>query len=250
MVVLIAEAMVQVLPVNSKLLTRMCKIFFIHQRTTGLMVFLVLCGIASLASAQQSDWPPHMQGMIMENGEWKAPTPETAMRKLLDSDGSESTFWAVAAVLNQTHKSHSPAELDAFAREIGRIFVEGEDWQRINAAQALVIADRYGIIIEIYESREPGSNNPSTSVLFNMLGRSGENGLDYLRGVLSNSEKPEICNENPRSGIIYPELKFCELQGGLWCEAGSELIGFPGGPTQDDWDQRCYIPPDPFGWDQ
>ncbi|MXW13447.1 MAG: hypothetical protein F4120_10705 [Rhodothermaceae bacterium] len=153
-------------------------------------------------------------------------------------------------MLNQAYKSYSAAELDAFATEVGRIFVDGEPWQAMNAGEALVIADRYDIIIEIYESREPGSNSPSTSALFNMLGRSGENGLDYLRTVLSNSEKPEICNENPRSGIIYPELKFCELQGGLWCEAGSELIGFPGGPTQDDWDKRCYIPPDPFGWEQ
>ncbi len=228
----------------------MSKIFVIHQRTTGLVVFLVLCGFASLAAAQQSDLSPHMQGMIMENGEWKAPTPESAMHRLLESDGSEPTFWAVAAVLNQTHKSYSSAELDAFATEVGRIFVEGDFWQSINAADALRVADRDDIIIEIYESREPGSNSPSTSALFNMLGGHEGNGLDYLRTVLSNSEEPQICNENPRSGIIYPELKFCELQRGLWCEAGSELIGFPGGPTQDDWDKRCYIPPDPFGWDQ
>ncbi len=225
----------------------MSKIFVIHQRITGLVAFLILCGFVSLASAQQSDLSPHMQGMIMESGEWKVPTPETAMRMLLESDGSESTFWAVAAVLNQTHKSYSSAELDAFATEVGRIFVEGEDWQRINAADALRVAGRYDVIIEIYESREPGSNRPATGVLFNMLGGHEGHGLDYLRKVLSNSEKPEICNENPRSGIIYPELKFCELQEGLWCKAGFELIGFPGGPTQEDWDKRCYIPPDPFG---
>ena len=183
----------------------------------------------------------------MENGEWKAPTPETAMRKLLDSDGPYTAAWAVAAVLNSTYKSYSSAELDAFAMEVGRIFVEGEDWPSIDAGEALVFADRYDVIINVYESRELGSNSPSTSVLFNMLGRSGEKGLDYLRMVLSNSEKPEICNENPRSGIIYPEFKLCELQGGLWCEAGDELIGFPGGPTQDDWDKRCYVPLDPMG---
>ena len=223
---------------------------YIHQCTTGLVAFLILCGFSSLASAQQSDLPPHMQGMIMENGEWRAPTPETAMRRLLESDGSESTFWAVAAVLNQAHKSYSSAELDAFATEVGRIFVEGDFWQSINAADALRVADRDDIIIEIYESRDPGSNSPSTSALFNMLEGHEGNGLDYLRKVFSNSEKPEICNENPRSGIIYPDLKFCELQGGLWCEAGSELIGFPGGPTQENWDKRRYIPPDPFGWDQ
>ena len=225
----------------------MIKIFSTHQHTTGLVViFLVLCGLAPLASAQQSDLPPHMQGMIMERGEWKAPTPETAMSKLLDADGSEETFWAVAAVLNQTYKSYSPTELDAFATEVGRIFVEGDDWPASDAAMALRIADRYDIIIEIYESREPGSNRPSTSGLFNML-RTGEEGRDYLRKVLSNSEKPQICNENPRSGIIYPELKFCDLQEGLWCKAGFELIGYPGGPTWDDWDKRCYLPPNPLG---
>ncbi len=183
----------------------------------------------------------------MENGEWKAPTPETAMRRLLDSEGPYTSARAVAAVLNQTYKSYSPAGLDAFATEVGRVFVDGEGWQAMNAGEALAMAGRYDVIIEIYESREPGSNSPSTVVLFNMLRRSGENGIDYLRAVLSNSEEPQICNENPRSGIIYPELKFCELQEGLWCKAGFELVGFPGGPTQDDWDKRCYIPPDPFG---
>ncbi|MDE2645426.1 MAG: hypothetical protein OXI05_06275 [Bacteroidota bacterium] len=225
----------------------MNKTLLIRHHTMGVAIFLGLCGFASLASAQQSDRSPHYQGMIMENGEWKAPTPETAMRKLLDSDGPYTAAWAVAAVLNSTYKSYSSAELDAFAMEVGRIFVEGEDWPSIDAGEALVFADRYDVIINVYESRELGSNSPSTSVLFNMLGRSGEKGLDYLRMVLSNSEKPEICNENPRSGIIYPEFKLCELQGGLWCEAGDELIGFPGGPTQDDWDKRCYVPLDPMG---
>ncbi|MXZ17372.1 MAG: hypothetical protein F4Y81_03980 [Rhodothermaceae bacterium] len=225
----------------------MNKTLLIRHHTMGVAIFLGLCGFVSLASAQQSDRSPHYQGMIMENGEWKAPTLETAMRKLLDSDGPYTAAWAVAAVLNSTYKSYSSAELDAFAMEVGRIFVEGEDWPSIDAGEALVFADRYDVIINVYESRELGSNSPSTSVLFNMLGRSGEKGLDYLRMVLSNSEKPEICNENPRSGIIYPEFKLCELQEGLWCKAGFELIGFPGGPTQDDWDKRCYVPLDPMG---
>ncbi|MXZ18805.1 MAG: hypothetical protein F4069_11550 [Rhodothermaceae bacterium] len=81
----------------------MTKIFFIRQRTTGLVVFLILCGFASLASAQQSDLSPHYQGMIMESGEWKAPTPERAMRELLDSEGPYTSTWAVAAVLNQAY---------------------------------------------------------------------------------------------------------------------------------------------------
>ncbi|MXW14901.1 MAG: hypothetical protein F4Z62_04600 [Rhodothermaceae bacterium] len=225
----------------------MNKTLLIRHHTMGVAIFLGLCGFVSLASAQQSDRSPHYQGMIMENGEWKAPTLETAMRKLLDSDGPYTAAWAVAAVLNSTYKSYSSAKLDAFSVEIGRIFVEGEDWQRANAAQALRLAGRSDVIINVYESREPGSNTPPTSLLFNMLGGHEGKGLDYLRMVLSNSEKPEICNENPRSGIIYPEFKLCELQEGLWCKAGFELIGFPGGPTQDDWDKRCYVPLDPMG---
>ena len=219
----------------------------IYRRTAGVIFFLFLCGFGKTGSAQESElW---IQGMILENGVWKAPTPETAMRKLLDSEYPDiGTQAAVVAVLNETYNTYPSAVLDAFAMEVGRIFIEGTNWQRFHAQSALRIADRADVIIHIYESRDSYTDPPSIGVLFNMLSGDGGLGDAYLRQILLMNEKPPICNENPRIDK-YPVLKFCDGQESLWCKAAEELIGDPAGsPIQEDWDKRCYVSDDPFGW--
>jgi len=193
-----------------------------------------------LAQEQEPVNPLH-EGMILEQGMWVPPTPESALRALINSDGYD-TFWAVAAILNQSHKSYSPSELDAFADEVVRVFNEDPGWPSANAAEALGLGGRCDLIIDIYESNDQNPTRHSTSLLFNMLGRCANGGLDYLWHVFSTSEKPPVCNENPRGDFEVLDFNYCDLQRGTWCLAGFELIDLQGGPSQDDWDKRCYRP--------
>ena len=184
---------------------------------------------------------PLREGMILEHGQWVTPTPESALRALINSDGYD-TFRAVAAILNQSHKSYSPSELDAFADEVVRVFNGDPGWPSKNAAEAIVFSNRADLLINIYESTDQNPTRHPTSLLFNMLARCGKEGLDYLWHIFSISEKPPVCNENPRGDFEDRTFNYCDLQRGTWCLAGYELIGQPGGPSQDDWDKRCYRP--------
>ena len=76
---------------------------------------IVLVTVAILfpvgTGAQEKQKPPE-SGMVMEAGEWRAPTPATALRALLD-DADIGRRDAAIAVLRQRFGTFSTAELDA-----------------------------------------------------------------------------------------------------------------------------------------
>jgi len=232
----------------------------------SLLIFL-LVGFIKVTIAQESkeseDYSIAFENpnMLFKDGKWVIPTPETALDKLLNADGTEKVFgesWEpLVAVLNQTFRQYSRTELDALAYEVGRIFVESPNfWQVVSASHALVSARRTDVIIDIYEhpSKWNHLRNISPRGIFNMLMRTGtKEGEDYVWKIFNESEKPAICSEDPHGGDWLqnlPNPSVCDLRS-LWCQAGSELIGRPGGPlNQEDWDKRCYEPMNPWGPDE
>ena len=80
----------------------------------------------------------HKPGMIMEDGVWKAPTPQMALDAIATNpnSGRESAL----AVLRQTMETRSAAELDALADELGRLVREGTEDQWLHATVVLELA--------------------------------------------------------------------------------------------------------------
>ena len=216
--------------------------FYNNWHRAWLTFSIILC--ASLVERPVAAQVPYLgpqQGMILENGVLKAPTPESAMRKLMDSTdflGPETSLeieYALVAVLLQIFEPRSRAELDAFAAELGRIFAEERGWPGSYAGVALRAAGRSDVFIRIYESIEDYPRLDDPSAILNAVKGSG--GLDYVRQIFADSEKPPPCSSDPPP---LPDLNWNWCPNvGPWCDAGGNLVGLPGGPTMEEWEALC-----------
>ena len=109
----------------------------------NLVLSLLVLMLPAVAAAQETR-VHYKKGLVMDNGTWQKPTPETALRALMTQEVADSD--PAAAVLRQVFHPRPAAELDAFAAELGRLVLEGTSAQSFRAQLALVFAaaDSYG----------------------------------------------------------------------------------------------------------
>ena len=244
-----------------------------QSRTMKRIMFLLLAVLSPVGlDGQDRDRPPK-RGMVMEGGEWKAPTPATALRavemltvEMLQVEETATNHIrasdAALAVLRQRYNTYTPAELGAFAGELVRLIREGNE-AHVHTAYSILTraAAEYdgepergvaypGVVdalIGLYESYE------------DRLGREGDyalhavfqaGGVDYVRNLYESSEQPPECQWPSQAAVEYPdgEWRFQtreELENPcpnvcLWCQAGRLLVIYTDdGPDEELWSRLC-----------
>ena len=223
----------------------------------NLIALMLTALLASGALAQTKD------GMHFKNGVWIAPTPQSALDAILSGEGDGMVANHAAAVLRQKFDRRSAAELDAFAEELGRIFVEGNYMQSVRAGSALTHATLESgegipytksrdLFIRIYESVRGTDVILASRALSKVFHTDGE---DYVRDLFHKSPKPEKpCSPG---GIVslgeLPEEPVCPIEHDPWCDAGEILASnairnklvppLPTDPPPEDIYPYCY------GWE-
>ncbi len=201
--------------------------------------------------AQEKEKPPQ-SGMVMEAGEWLAPTPATALRALLSDPERSVGRDAVVAVLRQRFGTFSTAELNAFADDLAGIMRDGTRVQVYQARRALIQAaptwegiERGGVpyagatrvFIELYESYEDSLGNKADEALYGVMETGG---VEYVRRLFEASEQPPPCQHpQQRGGVVMPENPCPNVC--TWCQAGDLLVmnGVDGAPDEDLWKALC-----------
>ena len=218
---------------------------------------IVLVTVAILfpvgTGAQEKQKPPE-SGMVMEAGEWRAPTPATALRALLDdADGLIGRRDAAIAVLRQRFGTFSAAELDAFADDLASVMRDGTDQQATDAHMALIFAaatywpPERGVpyagatraFVRLYESYDDSLGHKADGALYGVM-RTG--GVEYVRRLFEASEQPPPCQyppqtlAGPRTVPENPCPNVC-----MWCQAGGALVmsEADGAPAEDLWTALC-----------
>ena len=163
-----------------------------------LVLSILMCLLALPVIAQSK------RGMHYTDGTWTAPTTQSALE--VTRSGDRNTVYAVA-VLRQTFNKHDATELDAFADELVKLFLEGDYAQSAAAASALVLAGtQHGegtpytkspeLSMRIYEELR------GTDVILAWRALSSAfraNGEVLVRDLFHNSPKPnEACNPSMR----------------------------------------------------
>ena len=204
---------------------------------------------AAGTGAQEKERPPE-KGMVMEAGEWRAPTPATALRALLsDTDGLVGRDAAVA-VLRQQFGTFSVAQLDAFADDLLRVTRDGTRPQGHRAHMALIHAaatmgPEHGIpyagatraFVRLYESYDDRLGDEADRALHGVMETGG---VEYVRRLFEASEQPPPC-QHPQlmRGREMPENPCPNVC--TWCQAGELLVwkGAAGAPDEDLWEALC-----------
>jgi hypothetical protein len=235
------------------------------------IIFLLLALLSPVGlDGQDRDRPPK-RGMVLESGEWKAPTPATALRamEMLVVEESTTSYLrdlrasdAVRAVLRQRYDTHSDTELDAFAGELVRLIREGNEVQVYAAYYALTDAalefdgaPEEGVpypgavdaFIGLYESYEDRLG-PEADRALHGVAQTG--GFDYIRNLFESSEQPPACQWPAQTAVEYPdgEWRFQtreELENPcpnvcVWCQAGDLLVIYTNdGPDEELWSRLC-----------
>ncbi|WP_420441985.1 hypothetical protein [Candidatus Palauibacter sp.] len=237
-----------------------------------IMLFLLALLSPVGLDGQDKDRPPK-RGMVLESGEWQAPTPPSALRavemltvEMLDaSETASNHVWAgdaARAVLRQRYNTHSTAELDAFAADLIRLIREGNETQVHTAYSVLTRS-----ALEFDDAPEEGVAYPGAVDAFiglyksyeDRLGREADRalhavaqtgGFDYIRDLYESSEQPPECQWPAQRAIEYPdgEWRFQtreELENPcpnvcLWCQAGALLVIYTDdGPDEELWSRLC-----------
>ncbi len=207
---------------------------------------------AAPASGQdrEHDAPP-MSGMVLDADEWRIPTPETALRALLDEEGRSPNAPAIA-VLRQRFEDRSASELEAFASRLARIIVEGGEAEANRAVLALLIAaggDDAGAgtpyagsakaFATVYESHLDKTSVEAWQALayVDQVG-----GVDYIAEVWRGAEAPPVCLLGGAVEASTPPppgaADSCRTRS-EWCSAGRHLLGTPRGPSEEEFEARC-----------
>ena len=232
-----------------------------------IMLFLLVHMSPVGLEGQDKDRPPK-RGMVLESGEWQAPTPATALRavEMLTVEESTTSYLrgldAARAVLRQQYYTHSDTELDAFASELVRVIREGNEAQvdaaystLTNAALEFDDAPEEGVpylgaldaFIGLSESYEDRLGREADRAL-HAVAQTG--GFDYIRDLYESSEQPPECQWPAQRAIEYPdgEWRFQtreELENPcpnvcLWCQAGALLVIYTDdGPDEELWSGLC-----------
>ncbi|MYE33316.1 MAG: S46 family peptidase [Gemmatimonadales bacterium] len=216
------------------------------------LFFLVLLCPAGLSAREQMP----ERGMLLERGQWRTPTPTSALRTLQveesDADGRLRGRNAAEAVLRQHFESRSKAELDAFADDLVRLIRDGTKLQAYAAHMALIhsaaVAEEPGrgvpytgaadAFIRLYESYdgEARLQYEGDQALYGIFETGG---VDYVRALFDASEQPPPC-QWPPMGLDVPQVvenpcpNVC-----AWCQAGKLLLAASGGPAPELWSRLC-----------
>ena len=216
---------------------------------------IVLVTVAILfpvgTGAQEKEKPPE-SGMVMEAGEWRAPTPATALRALLDdADGGVGRRDAAIAVLRQRFGTFSAAQLDAFADDLASVMRDGTEVQARDARRALANAaatymgPEHGVpyagatraFVKLYESYDDRLGPKADHALYGVMETGG---VEYVRRLFEESEQPPPCqypHEVPEGEMPEnPCPNVC-----TWCQAGGLLVvnRALGAPAEDLWTALC-----------
>ncbi len=209
-----------------------------------LVLSLLVLMLPAVAAAQEAK-VQYKEGMVMENGTWRKPTPETALRDIMMPGGMSMN--AAVAVLRQTFDARSASELDAFADQLMRLAREGTEAQWVEATVALIIAAKkdyeggtpyVGAVdaaIRFYESFEGRTSRQASRALRVVIRAGGE---DYVRKLFESSEPPtKPCLDSYPKLLpgeeLPPREAFCPYTS-AWCVAGKLLILNSNG-TPDDY---------------
>ena len=195
----------------------------------------------------------YKRGMIKDNGAWKNPTPETALRALMEGDVSERAYgsYAALAVLRQRFDTRPAAELDAFADELARSVIEGTNEQSYSARGVLTLASMdFGdgtpyagavdVLIRVYELLQGRDHRKVKSALFDVFDAGG---VDFVKNVFGSSDPPkEACK--PCGGTTMVDCKDVANQcpyESAWCDAGKLLaMNTDEGPAPEDVLPVCF----------
>jgi hypothetical protein len=190
-------------------------------------------------------------GMVLEEGTWQAPTAATALRALVNREGTHPRAPAVA-LLRQTFEPRSANELGAFADQLTRIMLEGDEETAREARLTLIVAasneypdEEEGIpytravdaFIRVYEAQEDKASDEA----WNAMGWISDTyGIEYILETFNTAEIPPRCLQHalpdPESEI--PVEDPCRPRS-EWCSAGLYLFGTPHAPDDEEYDSRC-----------
>lgn len=172
------------------------------------------------------------------------PTPQFALNAI-----QEQKEWgklAAIKILNQMDEPRSPAELDAFADDLGRLILESSSKKVARDALGVLWSASYPsdsppyergleILIDVYEIMD-GTEAVSTGTVLGTIFHTGTRGKAYLIDLFTSSKPPEKpCWLQPQ-GVPKtvdgqylnkisepPKEEWCPYKT-QWCEVGSILV--------------------------
>lgn len=225
-----------------------------------LMLSLLVLLLPAYAGAQEvpRQTPPE-RGMVLDQNEWRTPTPVTALRELQNAVASDvggvlNGQQATVAVLRQTFDNRSTMTLDAFAHDLVTLVREGPEHQAHAAYMALIQAgtvyddpDR-GVpysgaadaFIGLYESYVDRVSTEAEKALYGVFHTGG---VEYVRDLFGASEQPPECqypsqSERPDGQRGENLTNPCPNRS-TWCMAGGLLVRNGEGPDPATWERLC-----------
>lgn len=210
------------------------------------VAILIPVGIGA-QEAERERKPAPKPGMVLVAGEWQVPTPEAALRALMDTLADPVVRIApTTAVLRQVYDSYSPGELGSLEGRLVDLIINGDEAQQEAARLALVVAaateyDDPGVpyagsraaFIRVFETLRTNDYERARGYLLNIARLDG---FEYIGDLFAASEQPPPCFQphDARPGEpLPPESEWCPpVRKVLWCDAGQYLVGREGGPDR------------------
>jgi len=207
---------------------------------------LIPAGVGAQEADRERQSPPK-PGMVLMAGEWQVPTPDAALRALMDTLADPVVRIApTTAVLRQVYDSFSPGELGSLEGRLVDLIINGDEAQQEAARLALVVAaateyDDPGVpyagsraaFIRVFETLRTHDYERARGYLLNIARLDG---LEYIGDLFAASEQPPPCFQphDARLGEpLPPESEWCPpVRKVLWCDAGGHLVDREGGPDR------------------
>lgn len=227
-----------------------------------LLFLLVLLLPIDVGAQEVPRQTPPERGMVLDQDEWRAPTPVTALRELQNGVASDvvgmlNSREAAVAVLRQTFDNRPTMALDAFARNLVTLIREGPEHQAHAAHMVLLEAgavydddgdDDRGVpypgaadvFIGLYESYADRVSTEAEKALYGVFHTGG---AQYVRDLFEASEQPPECQYPSQSdrleGQRVEDIKNPCPNRSTWCTAGGLLVRNGEGPDPATWERLC-----------
>ena len=218
-----------------------------------IMLFLPVAALLPVGIGAQEDERERQaapkRGMVLVAGEWQEPTPDAALRALMDIQVNSLSVRVgpTTAVLRQVYDSYSPGELRSLEDRLVDLIINGDEAQQRAARLALVVAagdsgyvdpgvpyaGSSTAFIRVFETLRTHDYERARTYLLN-IARLG--GHEYIGDLFAASEQPPPCFQphDARPGEpLPPASEWCPpVRKVLWCDAGGHLVGREGGPDR------------------